>query len=552
MLGTAFANAGNMKKIYMWAAIICSFFVACNGFNTSTDETNAENEKKITKRDYSINVNNAYNNIFLDSMSMENFIIEKKLPDSISRRMRSFYNARNYQFAWFSSQGLTEQALGFWNLHNYETYTGDTSQKDKTLEKRMDNMIADSDFSVSPKDKSIIKTELALTAHFIDYSLSNYEKGFVKRKEMERFIPVKKVEIMSFTDSLLTKKHKDNKYFDDVNSSYKKLKEALAKYYAIAQKGGWQQLPMDVKLYKKGSHSPAIGSLKKRLQITGDMAAGDTSYAFTDTLENGVKLFQQRFGYTPDGIITTTLLKDLNVPVTDRLKQLLINMNRMRWMPQEPEGKLILVNIPEFVLHFVDGKTKIFDMDVVVGKEGHNTMMFTGKLSTIVFSPYWNVPPSIVKKEILEHIENNPNYLAEQNMEITGTEGGLPVIRQLPGDKNSLGRVKFLFPNSFNIYFHDTPAKGLFEKDKRAYSHGCIRLSDPVKMANYLLQDNPKWTPEKIEEAMNSGNEQFVKIKDPVPVFITYYTAWVDETGQLNFRDDIYGRDSQISSKMFN
>jgi murein L,D-transpeptidase YcbB/YkuD len=137
-------------------------------------------------------------------------------------------------------------------------------------------------------------------------------------------------------------------------------------------------------------------------------------------------------------------------------------------------------------------------------------------------------------------------------MEITGTEGGLPVIRQLPGDKNSLGKVKFLFPNSFNIYFHDTPAKALFEKDKRAYSHGCIRLSDPVKMAEYLLKDNSQWTSDKIIEAMNSGNEQIVKIKDPVPVFITYYTAWVDDGGQLNFRDDIYGRDAQISSKMFN
>jgi murein L,D-transpeptidase YcbB/YkuD len=220
-------------------------------------------------------------------------------------------------------------------------------------------------------------------------------------------------------------------------------------------------------------------------------------------------------------------------------------------MPHEPEGKLILVNIPEFVLHFSDGKNKIFDMDVVVGKEGHNTMMFTGKLSQIVFSPYWNVPPSIVKKEILPKLETDPNYLVEQEMEITGDEGGLPVIRQLPGEKNSLGKVKFLFPNSFDIYFHDTPAKSLFEKDKRAYSHGCIRLSDALKMAEYLLKDDSEWPPEKIIDAMNSGDEKYVKIKDPIPVFITYYTAWVDENNQLNFRDDIYGRDLEVAKKMF-
>ncbi|MEP6615678.1 MAG: L,D-transpeptidase family protein [Ginsengibacter sp.] len=542
-----------MSKFYLSAAIICSFFMACHGLPGSSDDGDkTEKDKKITKRDYTINATNAYNDIFVDSMQLEKFITEKNLADSISRRMRSFYNARNYQFAWFSSDGLTEQALGFWNLHNYATYTGDTAQRDKNLQKRMDNMIADSNFSVSSKDKSIINTEFLLTQHFIEYSLTNFEKGFVKRKELERFIPMKKEDPMVLADSIYTKKHKDNKYFDDVNNSYKLLKAELGKYYAIAQKGGWQSLPPDPRLFKKGSTSLFIAVLKKRLQVTGDMPPGDTTLAFSEPLENAVKNFQQRLGYTPDGIITSIQIKDLNVPVADRLKQILINMNRMRWMPQEPEGKLILVNIPEFVLHFLDGKTKIFDMDVVVGKEGHNTMMFTGKLSTIVFSPYWNVPPSIVKKEILEHMESNPDYLAEQNMEVTGNEGGLPVIRQLPGDKNSLGRVKFLFPNSFDIYFHDTPAKSLFKKDKRAYSHGCIRLSDPVKMAEYLLKDDAQWPPEKIQAAMDSGNEQFVKIKDPVPVYITYYTSWVDERGQLNFRDDIYNRDNAIAKKMFN
>jgi murein L,D-transpeptidase YcbB/YkuD len=228
-----------------------------------------------------------------------------------------------------------------------------------------------------------------------------------------------------------------------------------------------------------------------------------------------------------------------------------MNMGRMRWMPEVNSGQLIMVNIPEFVLHVYEGKKKAFDMNVVVGKEGHNTMMFSGDLNQIVFSPYWNVPPSIVKKEILPKLASNPGYLESQEMEQVGTEGGLPKIRQRPGDKNSLGRVKFLFPNSFNIYFHDTPAKTLFDKDKRAFSHGCIRLSDPEKMANYLLRNNPEWTPEKINDAMYSGNEQFVRLKKAVPVIITYYTAWVDESGRLNFRDDIYTHDKSLASRMF-
>ena len=178
-------------------------------------------------------------------------------------------------------------------------------------------------------------------------------------------------------------------------------------------------------------------------------------------------------------------------------------------------------------------------------------MMFKGDLSQIVFSPYWNVTPDIIKEEIMPAMARNPNYLASHNMEVTSTSGGIPVVRQLPGPENSLGKVKFLFPNSFNIYFHDTPAKSLFSKDKRAYSHGCIRLSEPTKLAEYLLRSQPEWPSDKIADAMNSGEEKYVKLKNSVPVIITYYTAWVDENGLLNFRDDIYGHDALLQKRMF-
>jgi murein L,D-transpeptidase YcbB/YkuD len=516
------------------------------------DQNTAEAKRKISKRDYSITRANAYSTLFLDSAAMEKFFTEKQISDSVARRIRSFYNTRNYQFAWFSGDGLTEQALAFWNLHDYVTsYESDTALRDKALQKRMDNLIAEESLSVSASDKNYLNTELTLTEHFIRYMLNNYDGGAVKRKEMERFIPFKKEQVMAVADSLLNKKHKDNKYFEDVNVPYKKLKAELAKYYDITKKGGWPQITTSKKSLKAGVSDPVIAVIKKRLQLTGDMPGTDTSQVFNDSLENGVRTFQTRMGYKPDGIITAQLIKDMNVPAQDRVEQILMNMGRMRWMPSPSTGQLIVVNIPEFVLHVYEGNKKAFDMNVVVGKEGHNTMMFSGDLNQIVFSPYWNVPPSIVKNEILPKLASNPNYLVSQNMEQTGTEGGLPVIRQLPGEKNSLGRVKFLFPNSFNIYFHDTPAKSLFEKDKRAYSHGCIRLSDPEKMANYLLKDNPEWTPDRISEAMDSGTEKFVKLKKPVPVIITYYTAWVDDNGQLNFRDDIYTHDQKLVQKMF-
>jgi L,D-transpeptidase YcbB len=543
-----------MKRI-LFCVLCCGVLASCTNSQTEEQRIQEElekNRKNVSSRDESITRANSYSNLFLDTSALEKFISEKKIPDSLAYRMRSFYNTRNFQFAWFSGDGLTEQARGFWNLHDYvTTYDSDSSLKDKALQKRMDNLITEEDLSIGSSDKNYVNTELTLTSHFIQYILNNYEKGYVKRKEMERFIPRKKEDPLRLADSLINKKHKDDKYFEDVNVGYKGLKDQLSRYYDLAKQGGWPQVNVPKKSLRKGSKAPEIALIKKRLQITGDMAGPDTSQLFNDSLEIGIKNFQVRHGYKPTGIFSDSLAKDMNMPVEARLEQILMNMERMRWMAVEPKGNLIVVNIPEFVMHVYEGKQKAFDIDVVVGKEGHNTMMFNGDLNQVVFSPYWNVPESIVKNELLPAMAKNPNYLDKENMEITGNEGDLPVIRQRPGGKNALGRVKFLFPNSFNIYFHDTPSKSLFAKDKRAYSHGCIRVQDPVKLAEYVLRNQPEWTPEKIQAAMNKGDEKFVKVKNPIPVVITYYTAWVDENGQLNFRDDIYGHDGKLAGKMF-
>jgi murein L,D-transpeptidase YcbB/YkuD len=188
----------------------------------------------------------------------------------------------------------------------------------------------------------------------------------------------------------------------------------------------------------------------------------------------------------------------------------------------------------------------ILSCNVVVGKATNKTVIFRGDMKYVVFSPYWNVPPSIINKEILPAMKRNPNYLAKHNMEYNGGK-----IRQKPGPNNSLGLVKFLFPNSFNIYLHDTPSKSLFKEDKRAFSHGCIRVSEPFELARYLLRHDPSWTPEKINGAMNSGKEQYVTLKNTVPVYLVYFTAFVDAQGKLNFRDDIYNRDQELKEMLF-
>jgi murein L,D-transpeptidase YcbB/YkuD len=231
-----------------------------------------------------------------------------------------------------------------------------------------------------------------------------------------------------------------------------------------------------------------------------------------------------------------------------RIQQILINIGRMRWMPADRDKKIILVNIPGFRLQVMDSGRDVLAMNIVVGKEGHNTVLFSGYLDRVVFNPYWNIPASIVRKEIGPELEKHPDYLEEHDMEITGHAGGLPVIRQLPGDKNELGRIKFVFPNNFNIYLHDSPHKELFNMRKRAYSHGCIRVEDARGLAAYLLPDHSK---EEIDKIIGTQKEKAVKIKEPVAVLITYFTVWNGDDDRLQFREDIYGHDKRVARMLF-
>ncbi len=551
-----------MKKSILYLSALTILICSCNSNekqSNSDDPKNPEIEnvdepisasdktKKVTDRDFSVTAGNSYNDVFLDSLAMERFIERRNIGDlKISRRIRSFYNARNYQYAWFDSKGITEQTRFFWNQYEYAVnHLKDTSLVNETFYKQIQKIVNQEDPAFN-KDSSLLQVEFLLTEHFIRYINSTYEKGYVKRKEQEKFIPIKKIDPVVMADSLLTKKHSDDKYYEQVNEMYAALKNNLQLYHDITKAGGWPSVTFTKGTLKKGDSQPVIQTIKRRLQISHDMEGTDTSAIFTDTLELAVKKFQRRHGYKETGIVTAEIVRDMNVPAKERLMQVLLNMDRMRWLPQKPTGNLIIVNIPEFKLHVYEGKKELFDMVVVVGKVGNNTMMFNGDLNQVIFAPYWNIPASIIKGEIEPAIARNPNYLANKNMEYNGSG-----IRQRPGPGNALGKVKFIFPNSFNMYFHDTPSKSLFGRDKRAFSHGCIRLAEPQKMAEWLLRNDPAWPTDKIVEAMNKTTEKGVKLKDPVPVFIIYYTAWVDGNGELNFRDDVYKHDSDIMKKMF-
>jgi murein L,D-transpeptidase YcbB/YkuD len=335
-----------------------------------------------------------------------------------------------------------------------------------------------------------------------------------------------------------------------INSQPERLQKALDRYYQIQENGGWGTIHATQKYYLKGQSGPAIVEIKKRLKISGDYAGSDLSPLFTADLQHAVMRVQKRFGMKQNGVVDVMLVKELNVPVEKRIDQLEVNLDRLRKMKNSTKGIQLVANIPEYKLHVYENGKLAFDMNIVVGAEDHHTDLFTDEMTYIVFSPYWNVPESIVRNEILPAMRADKSYLRRHNYELLGYENGLPKIRQKPGPDNSLGLVKFVFPNDKSIYFHDTPAKSLFDLPKRTFSHGCIRLAEPARLAEFLLRNKPGWTPEKIDAAMHTGKEQMVTLTDPAAVAITYYTAWVDGDDLVHFRRDVYGLDGEAEAQL--
>ena len=340
---------------------------------------------------------------------------------------------------------------------------------------------------------------------------------------------------------------------------YARLRTVLADYKARKAQGGWRSLPGNLTL-KPGQRSPHVSTLAKRLAATGDfrgtVPAEGQHALYEGALVEAVKVFQRRHGLADDGAITAAVVAEMNVPVDDRIAQIEMNMERWRWLPRELGSRYILVNIPEMRLDVYEGDTSTLTMRTVVGKEDTPTPIFNDQMTHIVFSPYWNVPPSIAQEETLPSVMSDPGFLARNNMELVDASGNRvdPAsvdlnnpeayrFRQRPGADNSLGLVKFMFPNQFNVYLHDTPADSLFGRAARSYSHGCVRLEQPLALAQYVLKDQPDWDAARIEAAMHAGEEKHVKLKSPIPVYLGYWTARVRPDGTVQFRHDVYGTD---------
>lgn len=340
------------------------------------------------------------------------------------------------------------------------------------------------------------------------------------------------------------------------HKEYADLQKALDDLNGQKEKGGWVKVPS----------AKSVDALRARLQASGHLKQGsgnrDQGSGSVADLQAAVKSFQELHSIAATGVVDDKTLAALNVPLDWRIQQVAINLQRWRYMPDDLGERHFFVNIPYYHLIARESGKPVMDIRVVVGKPGNNTPVFSEDMETVVFSPYWNIPDTIAENETAPAVARDPNYLARQGIEILRVSGsgtqtvnasdvdwgnaeslkGL-AFRQRPGAGNALGHVKFLFPNKHNVYLHDTPADSLFAKPSRAFSHGCVRVEEPEKLAKYVLEDFPEWTEPAIGAAMHSGVEKHVKLKKKIPVHIVYFTAWVDVNGGLHFQPDIYGYD---------
>lgn len=530
-----------MRRIFLGITFLLLVFCSCKYFTPN----------HAVARDTTVTPATSFNPVFLDSATVDSFLAKHSEFADFATQFRNFYHHRNYEYAWFDTTGLAEQAHNFLNLQrSYITDFSDSSFYNQLLEELFEDMHIR---KVRPSmgDPKVLQAELLLTGQFFRYAAKVFKGSDLDARQLGWYIPKKKINLTALLDSTLKTPQAEGVPLLTVNPQYHKLQEQLAKYLALEKQYPKDSIAPVKKSLKAGDTAYRITQIKQRLQLLGDMPAGNTSNLFDSSLTVAVRTFQQRMGLATDGVIGSRMIAELNVSLSDRIRQILVNIERVRWMPAERGSNFVLVNIPEFKLHVMDSGRQVMEMNVIVGKAANNTVIFTSNLKYVVFSPYWNVPPSITRNEILPAIRRNSHYLARNNMEITSYSGGLPEIRQRPGPTNALGLVKFLFPNNYNIYLHDTPNKELFSMTNRSFSHGCIRISEPKRFAEYLLRDDPSWTSDTIDSAMHLSKEKWVNINKPIPVYVVYFTAWVDAEGKMNFRNDLYKHDEKMAEKLF-
>ena len=511
----------------------------------------------------------------LHAITQAGNLADLRWPDfsDYDKHVQKFYESYGYSLPWVRERKPTAQALQVIALLLQAEQKG-LSAEDYDGPRWADRLAKLKPAAAQSSEADAVRFDAALTVCLMRY-ISDLHIGKVNPKHFDFGLDVeaKKYDLPEFVKDHVVEASDVAAVLAQVEPpypGYRRTMQALHTYLELAKEYDGNQLPATQKTITAGDSYPGVPQLIRLLRLLGDLPADANVSAdgtvYQGPLADAVRNFQRRLGRDPDGRINAQTLADLNVPLTSRVRQMQLTLERWRWLPLSYQKSPIVANIPEFHLRAYDENFKIaLQMNVVVGKAyGHDTPIFSDTMEYVIFRPYWSVPYSIAKGEFLPRITRDPDYLAKKGFEVvdarqevvtSGTvtsevleqlRAGKLFIRQTPGPKNSLGLVKFIFPNNYNVYMHDTPEQVFFSKSRRDFSHGCIRLEKPADLAVWVLRNNPGWDMERVRAAMNGGTTQQVNLAHPIPVLIVYATVIVTEDGIVHFYDDIYGHDAAL------
>lgn len=572
-----------LYKVTFRSIFLCFFvltFAACKKSGSEEGESSLFGNKEIPQA-------------ITDSLYIKSFISQKPNFKEHEDFMYQFYSDRDYKLAWFRDNKPVPELERFLAAIDRAGKEGLNPANYRLVE--FDSLLSQYN-KLDAQDSTRLelqeKMDVALTASYFNYA-SDFYRGKVDPRDVSQIdwgVKPNKIKLHKALQTILKERESTYPYyeFEALHKGYTDLRSALQKYRELEKKGGWTKVVLaDKKMLKKGDSAAAVVQIRQRLNPEQKLNVNDPNMKIFDAaLEQQVKQFQMQHGLDQDGVVGGSTLSMMNVPIEDRINQIMINMERWRWIPKRMvpkslDQKYIWVNIPEYKLYIYEDPDdnpdaeraykEVMNMRVIVGKTLNSTPIFSDKMEYVVLAPFWNLPNSIVANEVKPAMLRNPGYLDRNNMEIVTkekdpkpisissidwnsvTEENFPyMVRQKPGPKNSLGTIKFLFPNEHAVYLHDTPADALFSQTDRGFSHGCVRVEKPVELAKYLLKDMPEWNESLIRETMVSGEEEWITLPKEVQVYLVYFTTWVDAKGQVHFREDIYGHDKKLEQEYFN
>jgi len=486
-----------------------------------------------------------------------------------------FYEPSGFAPAWVKGSQPLPQALSLIEIFKDAGKKGlDPEDYDASRWEKRISALQD-----SANGPTVARFDLALTVCTMRY-VSDLHIGRINPQHFKFGLSVeqKKLDLAQFLRDRIMITSDLNAVLQEIEppfGGYRGTEQTLAHYLELARTDDWEKLPEVEKPIDPGQTYAGVPRLARLLRLVGDLPPDTTlareTQVYAGPLVDGLKRFQRRHGLDDDGRLSPATIKQLNVPLKDRVRQLQLTLERWRWLPTEFSAPPIIVNIPDFRLRALDENNKIaMDMRVVVGKALRTqTPVFSRDMTYVVLRPYWNVPPSILRSEIIPAIQRDRGYLARKRYEVVTYDGtgvtsgdvsdevlaqlraGKLMVRQRPGPTNALGLVKLMFPNEYNVYLHSTPSQDLFSRSRRDFSHGCIRVEKPAELAAWALRNNPGWTVERVQEAMRNGKDDVtVSLAKRVPVFIVYGTALTYENGEVHFSDDIYGHDASLATAL--